>query len=78
MPNELAAVRRFGVPLLMVVGQASTADLAHNFVRTLPRIEAALDQYRPPFILKVYPPSAASDAGASASAGRVELWFPKP
>lgn len=78
VPNELAAVQRCGVRLLIIVGQAPTAELAHNFVRTLPRIEAVLDQHRPPFILKVYRPSAATDAGASASVGKVELWFPKP
>ena len=42
-PNELAAVERFRVALLVVVGKAPFPALAENFVRTLPRIEAFLD-----------------------------------
>lgn len=78
VPNELAAVRRFGVWLLIVIGQAPTADLAHNFVRTLARIELMLDAQAPPFILKVYRPSPTSAASGSAAGGRVERWFPAP
>jgi hypothetical protein len=73
VPNELAAVIRFGVRLLVVVGHARTAELAHGFVRTVPRIEAMLDTQPPPFILKVYRPSPDSPS----SAGRVERWYPK-
>ena len=76
VPNELEAVKRFKVPLLILVGQATTAELAHNFVRTLPRIEAFLDSRSPPFIGKVYRAPPAELASAAAS-GRVELWFPK-
>ncbi len=36
VPNELEAVKRFKVALLILVGQATTAQLAHNFVQTLP------------------------------------------
>ena len=42
VPNELEAVKRFKVPLLILVGQVPSSELAHNFVRTLPRIEAFL------------------------------------
>lgn len=77
VPNELAAVRRFKVQLLIVVGQAPSAELAHNFVRTLPRIESMLDEVRPPFILKVYRPTPAASTPTMAPAGRVEQWFPK-
>ena len=49
VPNELAAVKRFGVRLLVVVGQSPSAELARNFVQTLPRIEAMLDERKPPF-----------------------------
>lgn len=77
VPNELAAVRRFTVRLLIVVGQAPTAELAHNFVRTLPRIENLLDAQTPPFILKVYRPSPAVPAHGALAAGRVERWYPK-
>ena len=77
VPNELAAVKRFGVRLLVVVGQAPTADLARNFVRTLHRIESMLDERKPPFILKVYRPTPAELANADSAAGRVEVWYPK-
>jgi predicted nuclease of predicted toxin-antitoxin system len=78
VPNELAAVKRFKVPLLIVVGQASTAELAHNFVRTLHRIEAFLEGRAPPFIGKVYRASPDDLVKSADVPGRVELWFPKP
>ena len=77
VPNELEAVKRFKVPLLILVGQATTAELAHNFVRTLPRIEAFLEGRPPPFIGKVYRATPAELAKSAAAPGRVELWFPK-
>jgi hypothetical protein len=76
VPNELAAVVRFKVPLVVVVGKAPTAELAHNFVRTLHRIEAMLDAHAPPVILKVYRASASELAHAADAPGRVEVWFP--
>lgn len=66
VPNELDAVKRFKAPLLILVGQATTADLAHIFVRTLPRIEAFLDGHVPPFIAKVYRATPA-ERGISAA-----------
>ena len=77
VPNELDAVKRFKVPLLILVGQVTTAELAHNFVRTLPRIETFLDGRSPPFIGKVYRASPAELTKSAAASGRVELWFPK-
>jgi hypothetical protein len=77
VPNELEAVKRFKVPLLILVGQATTAELAHNFVRTLPRIETFLEGRSPPFIGKVYRATPAELAKSAAAPGRVELWFPK-
>jgi len=77
VPNELEAVKRFKVPLLILVGQATTAELAHNFVRTLPRIEAFLEGRSPPFIGKVYRATPTELAKSAAALGRVELWFPK-
>jgi hypothetical protein len=77
VPNELAAVKRFKVPLLILVGQATSAELAHNFVRTLQCIEAFLDGRSPPFIGKVYRATPAELAKSAAAPGRVELWFPK-
>ena len=77
VPNELAAVKRFAVPLFIVIGKVPTAELARNFVRTLPRIEAMLDERKPPFIAKVYRPASAELARSVTSAGSVELWFPE-
>jgi hypothetical protein len=77
VPNELEAVKRFKVPLLILVGQATTAELAFNFVRTLPRIETFLEGRSPPFIGKVYRATPAELAKSAAAPGRVELWFPK-
>lgn len=77
VPNELEAVKRFKVPLLILVGQATTAELAHNFVRTLPSIDAFLEGRSPPFIGKVYRATPAELAKSAAAPGRAELWFPK-
>ena len=77
VPNELEAVKHFKVPLLILVGQVATAELAHNFVRTLPRIEAFLHGRSPPFIGKVYRALPAELAKSAAAPGRVDLWFPK-
>lgn len=77
VPNELAAVVRFKVQLLVMVGKAPTAELAYNFVHTLRRIEAALDQESAPVILKVYRATPAELLIAANAAGRVEVWFPK-
>lgn len=77
VPNELEAVKCFKVPLLVLVGQATTAELAYNFVRTLPRIEAFLEGRSPPFIGKVYRATPAELAKSASAPGRVELWFPK-
>jgi hypothetical protein len=77
VPNELAAVKRFKVPLLILVGRATTAELAHNFVRSLARIEALLDEQEPPFIAKVYRAMPGDLAKSATASGRVEVWFPK-
>ena len=77
VPNELAAVKRFQVPLFIVVGKVPAADLAHNFVRTLPRIEAMLNERRPPFIAKVYRPASTERAKTATASGSVEVWYPK-
>jgi PIN like domain len=77
VPNELAAVVRFKVPLVILIGQAPTAELARNFVLTVPRIEAFLAVHQPPFIAKVYRPTVGESAKGPNVPGRVELWFPK-
>jgi len=77
VPNELAAVKRFKVPLVVIVGQAPNAELAHNFVRTLRRIESMLALHPPPLILKVYRASPTELSEGPIAAGRVEVWWPK-
>jgi hypothetical protein len=38
-PNELAAVMRYGVALLVIIGKAPYPELARSFVATLPRVQ---------------------------------------
>ena len=61
-PNERDAVMRHRVGLLVIVGAAPFADLAHAFLATLPSIEHFLDNHAPPFIAKVYRPSPSDRA----------------
>ena len=76
-PNELAAVVRYRVPLLVVIGKAPFPVLAENFVRTLPKIETFLDTQKPPCIAKVYRPAPTEFARDPEKSGSVALWFPK-
>jgi hypothetical protein len=75
-PNELNAVIKHRVALLVLVGKAPFPDLVRSFVATRPRIETFLDTHVAPFIAKVYRGSAAGDT--SPPSGRIELWYPKP
>lgn len=76
-PNELAAVIRFRVRLLIVIGKAPFPLLAENFVKTLPRIEALLDAQKPPYIAKVYRPTPGDLKRNPVSSGSIALWYPK-
>lgn len=76
-PNELAAVVRHRVVLLVVIGKAPYPVLAHHFVATVPKIEAFLAERKPPLIAKVYRPSPAELAVNPEAAGSVALWYPK-
>lgn len=76
-PNELAAVERFHVALLVVVGKAPFAALAQNFVRTLPTIEDFLDSRKPPFIAKVYRPEPKENERNPEKTGSVAPWYPR-
>ena len=76
-PNELQAVIRHRVSLLVIIGHAPIPDLAHAFVATLPRIERFLMQYEPPFIAKVYRPSPAETTRRATARGRIDLWYPQ-
>ena len=76
-PNELDAVMQHGVGLLVVVGHAPYAELAHSFVATVDRINAFLDDHVPPFIAKVYRASPTAGSHPRAAPGRIELWHPR-
>jgi hypothetical protein len=75
-PNELAAVMRHSVPLLVIIGKAPYSELAHTFVATFPRVERFVIGRAPPYIAKVYRPAPAEMARGH-TAGRVELWHPR-
>ena len=76
-PNELAAVKEYGVTLLIVMGKARFPELARNFVLTLKGIEALIEAHRPPLIAKVYRPAPADLQRNPQAAGSVKLWFPQ-
>jgi PIN like domain len=77
MPNELDAVVRHAVALLVVVGKAPLKDVAENFVATMPRISEFLEKHEPPLIAKVYRPVPAEIAKDSGAPGSITLWYPK-
>ncbi len=76
-PNELAAIVQHKATLLVVVGHAPYAELARNFVNTLPRILTFIEGSRSPVIGKVYRPAPGELARNLAASGTVELWYPK-
>jgi hypothetical protein len=77
-PNELAAVIRHRVALLVIVGSAPHAELAENFVRTEARIRRFLEQRSPPLIAKVYRPLASRLVRDPGAPGSVSQWYPRP
>ena len=76
-PNELAAVVRHRVRLLVVVGKAPLPDLAASFVATRSRIEDFLDGACAPMIAKVYRATPADLAADPGAAGRIDRWYPE-
>ena len=76
-PNELAAVVRHRVRLLVLVGKAPLANLAGSFIATRERIEAFLEDASSPVIARVYRATPAELAENPAAAGRIERWYPK-
>ena len=76
-PNELAAVMDNKVPLLVVIGHAPYPQLAASFVTTQARILRFVENHAPPYIAKVYRPSASDVAANPAAPGRIELWHPQ-
>lgn len=75
-PNELAAVVRYRVALLVVIGQTPFPELAHNFVNSIRRIERFVDMHEPPYIAKVYRAAPIDLARNATAAGSVSLWYP--
>jgi PIN like domain len=75
-PNELDAVMRHRVALLVIIGKAPHPELARAFLATFSRVERFVAGRAPPYIAKVYRPSPAQMARGQA-AGHVELWHPR-
>lgn len=75
-PNELAAVIKHRVRLLVVIGKAPFPELARHFVATMPRIAAFVEQHTTPWIGKVYRPSLSEIARNPEASGSVALWYP--
>jgi hypothetical protein len=73
-PNELTAVFDSGLGLIALIGQATTLDLAHNFVRTHQRIELFVAEHQAPYIAKVYRPPPREVERNPDAAGRIEIW----
>ncbi|MGH8532112.1 MAG: hypothetical protein ACREV1_05115 [Gammaproteobacteria bacterium] len=76
-PNELAAVARHRVTLLVVVGKVP--QLARHFIATISRITNFLGEHMPPLIAKakVYRSSPAELAKNRDASDTVVLWYPK-
>jgi hypothetical protein len=77
VPNELDAVIRFKVRLVIVIGQAPTAELARNFVSAARRVEEFVAAHAPPFIAKMYGPTSAERAKSPSAHARIDLWYPR-
>lgn len=75
-PNELAAVVRHRIRLVIVVGKAPYPQLAKHFVATAPKVAEFVAQHSAPWIAKVYRPSPAELAKNLDAPGSVSLWYP--
>jgi hypothetical protein len=75
-PNELAAVVRHQVALLVVIGHGPIPGLARNFVNSITRIDAFVAAHRPPYIAKLYRASPADLARDATAKGSISLWYP--
>jgi len=74
-PNELAAVIAHRVSLLVLIGPPPMAELATSFVATSERILSFAREHRPPYIAKVYRPSASALARNPAAPGEICQWY---
>jgi hypothetical protein len=75
-PNEKNAVVENNVALLVVVGHAPFPELATAFVATEPKIRKFIAVHKPPYIARVYRPSAIAVVVGPAAPGRIEQWYP--
>lgn len=75
-PNELAAVKKHGVALLVIVGKAPSPVLAKHFLDTAPRIEQFLLGKTAPLIAKVYRPTPTDLTRNANAPGTVKSWYP--
>jgi hypothetical protein len=55
----------------LIVGKAPFAELAQNFVVTLPKVTKFIDKNSRPFIAKIYRPAKEK----TRRAGSVEMWL---
>jgi len=76
-PNELNAVVRHRVALLVVIGKVPFPALAHSFVATQDHILEFIGQHRKPYIAKIYRKSQTGIQNNPDASGRIELWYPQ-
>lgn len=62
--------------LFFLIGRLTHAQLAANFILTLPKVIEFWHKHTAPFTAKVYRPDRVEDFGMKP--GRVELWMDKP
>jgi hypothetical protein len=76
-PNERQAVIDARATLLILVGRATSADLATNFINSTDRIESFLTRHAPPLIAKIFRASSAEREKNARASGSIEIWYPK-
>ncbi len=70
------AAMEAGATVFFLIGKLTHAQLAANFVLTLPKVMDFWKTHSAPFTAKVYRPDRIEDFGKKP--GRVELWMDKP
>ncbi len=70
---ERDACMRAGVPLFMLIGATTHAELAQNFIRTVDKVFRFLDENSPPFIAKIHRPP--HEELVQGKPGRVSMWL---
>ena len=75
-PNEISAVMRANVRLLLVVGsKVPFPELAKIFVANKHKILQFIRTHPGPFIVRIYGPTPEQKQRGSRKTGRVELWL---